>query len=123
MQYVALSDASARPRRSKEVPRPEWILYATLSCKALWVARGTSISQSEENVMRALLFAAVMLLVQAAHAEDSYKKNYVGAQYLNSRSACHGFQDGLAPLGLHATCDRTDNGFRVYAGRYLTSIF
>jgi hypothetical protein len=47
---------------------------------------------------------------------------YIGGQYMQSRSSCQGFEDGVAPLGLTATCDDTDHGYRVYGGVNLTKV-
>ena len=62
----------------------------------------------------AWLFAIVV--PQAAFAVEPY----VTAQYMQSKSSCQGFVDGVAPLGLTADCDETDGGFRAAAGANLT---
>jgi hypothetical protein len=62
------------------------------------------------------LIAAVSLVAGAAVAQD--KPNYAAVQFISSKSECKGFQDGVAPLGLTATCDTRDEGWRIAYGRY-----
>ena len=67
--------------------------------------------------MKILFLLATMAFVTgSASAQDKY--NYVAAQFISSKSECKGFQDGVAPLGLTATCDVRDEGWRIAYGRY-----
>lgn len=61
----------------------------------------------------------LLLLSQSGWATD----NYIQAQAMRSHSSCEGFRQGVAPLGLTATCDSHDNGFRFSYGRYFGSIW
>lgn len=49
-------------------------------------------------------------------------EHYVGVQFIRSESSCQGFKDGVAPLGLTATCKEHDNGYRINYGMYVTEI-
>src|SRR5262245_15240109 len=67
----------------------------------------------------AFLFAILFSSVAFGQVEP-----YVGGQYMRSGSACQGFKDGVAPLGLTATCPSTsDNGFRFFGGANFGKIF
>ena len=74
-----------------------------------------------EVVLRKLMLAAVVVVASARPVLAV--EPYVGAQYMQSKSSCQGFRDGVAPLGLTATCDETDGGYRVYGGLNLGSTF
>jgi hypothetical protein len=65
--------------------------------------------------------SAALLVAGVAAAQD--KPNYVAAQVISSKSECKGFQDGVAPLGLTATCDTRDEGWRIAYGRYFNDYF
>ena len=65
---------------------------------------------------------AAIVVVASAHPALALEP-YVGAQYMQSKSSCQGFRDGVAPLGLTATCDETDGGYRVYGGLDLGPTF
>jgi len=67
------------------------------------------------------LTTAAILFAGTAAAQD--KPNYVAAQFTSSKSECKGFQDGVAPLGLTATCDVRDEGWRIAYGRYFNEYF
>ena len=71
--------------------------------------------------MRKLTLAAAAVVVVASARPVLAVEPYVGAQYMQSKSSCQGFRDGVAPLGLTATCDETDGGFRVHGGLNLGS--
>ena len=75
--------------------------------------------------MKSALLTTALLLAGAtttASAQDE-AKNYITGQVLRSDSECEGFRDGVAPLGLTATCDTSDIGFRVAYGRQFTDLF
>ena len=69
-----------------------------------------------------MLAAAAVVVVASARPVLAVEP-YVGAQYMQSKSSCQGFRDGVAPLGLTATCDETDGGYRVLGGLNLGSTF
>lgn len=71
-----------------------------------------------KNVIRAALVLTVLASGTAGAAET-----YVGLQLIRSESSCQGFRDGVAPLGLTASCKENDNGYRLFGGMYLTEIF
>lgn len=68
---------------------------------------------------RAAAGVAVLLAASSAHAIEQY----IGAQFIRSESSCQGFVDGVAPLGLTATCKDHDNGYRINYGMYVTENF
>ncbi len=71
-----------------------------------------------KNSIRAAL-ALTILASGAASAADTY----VGLQFIRSESSCQGFRDGVAPLGLTASCKENDNGYRISGGMYFTEVF
>ena len=72
--------------------------------------------------MKKTIQAALALTVLAC-GTASAAETYVGLQYIRSESSCQGFRDGVAPLGLSASCKENDNGYRISGGIYLTEIF
>src|SRR5437868_829611 len=76
---------------------------------------------------RLLIAAAAVLGLSAtptlAAAPGTTGNAYVVAQFLSSSSDCQGFKDGVAPLGLTATCDTRDEGYRFGAGYYFHKYF
>jgi hypothetical protein len=71
-----------------------------------------------KNITRAALALTILASGAAGAAET-----YVGLQLIRSESSCQGFRDGVAPLGLTASCKENDNGYRISGGMYLTEIF
>jgi hypothetical protein len=71
-----------------------------------------------KNIIRAALALTILASGAAGAAET-----YVGLQLIRSESSCQGFRDGVAPLGLTASCKENDNGYRISGGMYLTEIF
>jgi hypothetical protein len=70
--------------------------------------------------MRHAILASILLAAPcAAHALEQY----MGVQFQRSESSCEGFRQGVAPLGLSATCKDTDDGWRVNYGVYYTPHF
>lgn len=66
-----------------------------------------------------LAFLLALAAAPAAHALEQY----VGVQGIRSESSCQGFKDGVAPLGLTATCKEYDYGYRINYGVHLTEHF
>src|SRR4051812_36547406 len=77
--------------------------------------------------MKKFLLAAAFLGLSATPALAAMPgltgNAYVVAQFLSSSSDCQGFKDGVAPLGLTATCDTRDEGYRFGAGYYFNKYF
>lgn len=67
--------------------------------------------------------AALLLGLAAGAAQAQPVEQYVGLQLINSSSSCEGFSQGVAPLGLSATCKDDDEGYRVSYGMWFSQLF
>jgi hypothetical protein len=71
---------------------------------------------TQERAMRNKSRIAIAGLALLAAGGAQAFEQYVGAQFIRSESSCQGFVDGVAPLGLTATCKEHDNGYRINYG-------
>ncbi|HET9485178.1 MAG TPA: hypothetical protein VFO79_14550, partial [Xanthomonadales bacterium] len=117
-----MSRARSRPSNA---PAPCEGIAALLRIRLVLLRKTSAHNNMELFSMKSALLTTALLLAGAtttASAQDE-AKNYITGQVLRSDSECEGFRDGVAPLGLTATCDTSDVGFRVAYGRQFTDLF